>query len=719
MKRLFQFALMLVAAVIFSWSCERKGPDPEKEPEESEFYEFPLNVSETFFEASANGVTVQVTDVAEDNVVFDLIPGEGVKSYRLLLYPKALLYNYLLNEGCVEASEETCEDVLIKFLSDGSSAPYVFNSDTDDFASKEFDWINTEYASGSLVPDCDYYIVVLGCYDDEGTNPASLSICSFTTSAKELVGDPAIAIEAEVGYRAFIVRYHPNEDCSQFVHWIWTTEEMGGYIDLFGDRMMRDFCRTIAVTYDARAEENLAIKRTFDISDDVVRENTAIAVALDVNGTPSSEIVRKDFTLLEVPEGEFTPEASISAGSRISATLAYFDVTMEKSCMSCFYRIYTGEEIEQIKSMSEEEKYEVALSIANEGWGVQNFRFSFNTDLGTLTGDSYSTSDEHVAELKPDSEYALAYVAKNYFGELSELCFTDTFRTKPLVRDTPEACEADVTLTFTDISRWGFKYNFDYNYDKTACYRFQLVWPYVEDDPTTDADDDQVRPPHYLDDADDRDKWMEFFFDTFVESPAVGPVPVVNMWEAEKSGHDELHMYGYESGVTYVFAYCAEDINGVVGPVKFVHVTTSEPNPGPNPQVAIEDLRYDDETGAIVGRIVANEDSKSFSYFTVTSSSADLYSNCALSDLVNSSRRDYSAYVTSWEKNLIEYGLQSYSESVNISAATEKNSSVPVLIAAISVGEEDGVDVYSPLASKIYYQGEFWDLSDFRTPPTE
>jgi len=170
---------MLVAAVIFSWSCERKGPDPEKEPEESEFYEFPLNVSETFFEASANGVTVQVTEVAEDNVVFDLIPGEGVKSYRLLLYPKALLYNYLLNEGCVEASQEVCEDVLIKFLSDGSSAPYVFNSDTDDFASKEFDWINTEYASGSLVPDCDYYIVVLGCYDDEGTNPASLSICSF------------------------------------------------------------------------------------------------------------------------------------------------------------------------------------------------------------------------------------------------------------------------------------------------------------------------------------------------------------------------------------------------------------------------------------------------------------------------------------------------------------------------------------------------------------
>ena len=37
----------------------------------------------------------------------------------------------------------------------------------------------------------------------------------------------------------------------------------------------------------------------------------------------------------------------------------------------------------------------------------------------------------------------------------------------------------------------------------------------------------------------------------------------------------------------------------------------------------------------------------------------------------------------------------------------------------VKVGEENGEDVYSPLASKIYYNGEFMDLSDFRTPPAE
>ena len=54
----------------------------------------------------------------------------------------------------------------------------------------------------------------------------------------------------------------------------------------------------------------------------------------------------------------------------------------------------------------------------------------------------------------------------------------------------------------------------------------------------------------------------------------------------------------------------------------------------------------------------------------------------------------------------------------------EKNSDIPVLVAAIAIGEkkdEDGVavDVYSSIACKIYYKGEFKDLSDFRTPPTE
>ena len=708
MKRLLQIFL-LVSAAAFVAACNNKNFEDDKKAE-SGYYEFPLTVQEEGFEAGDNGVTINVSEVEEKNIVFNLVPGSSIKSYRLDVYPKAMLYNLLLNEGCLMTPQETCEDKIIQLLTNSTgSAGYIFNSKDDGFATgKEFDWMNSQYSQAQIVPDCEYYILVLGCYDESGENPASLSIATVTTPMKELVGDPQISIEAEVGYRAFIVRYHPNEDCKQFYHWIWTTEEIGQYIDLFGEKMMRDFCRAAVYdAYDAHLEENLSVKRTFDLADGLIRENTAVAVAVDANGTPSAEIVRNDFELLSIPDGDFTPRASIMAGSRICATLAYFDVEMEKSCMSCFYRLYESDKAEILKSANEDTQKAEAISIANEGWGVANSRFSFNSETNTLTGDYFKTSDEVQVELKPDTEYVVLYVAKNNFGQLSDLCFSQPFRTKKLVRDRPEACIAEVDLRLTDISRWGFTYNFTYDYSKTACYRFQIVSPYDKDAPVT--------PPDYITDLGNREKWMTFFYDTYQEGPA-GLVPLVNMWQAERSGFDGYSMFGYESGITYVVAYCAEDINGVVGPVKFATATTTEAIPGPNPTVEFEMIEYDDANHQIIANVKTNQDAKMVKYFGVSSSDGELYSSCALHELVNGTRRSYEEYLTLWESQLIQLGLDSNAESVTVGVDAAKNSEQPALVAAVAIGEDNGEDVYSPVICKIYHKGQFKDLSDFRTP---
>lgn len=712
----------MVAAAVCIASCEGKLEEGGNTGiNEDGFYEFPLNVQTDGFEAGNNGVSINVSSVKENNIIFNLVPGSALKSYRVEVYPKAALYNFLLNEGCVEASEAVCEDKIIQLVNNMTSETYpAFNAASyDDYSAKEFDWSNSEYARSAVLPDCDYFIMVLGYYDADGKNPASLSIAQVTTPMGEMLGNPQIAIETEVGYRAFIVQYHPNEDCRFFYQWIWSTKEISEFIDLFGDRMMRDFCRSqVTEPYDVTIEENLYVKRTLEITDNVDRNNTAIAVAVDANGNPSSEIIRNDFSLRDIPEGEFDPVAKINAGSRVGATIAYLDVEMEKNCMSCFYRMYTSDNAELIKGFSPAEKVAEAQSIANEGWGVANNNFAFNPDLEILTGDAYRTSSQFQMELKPNTEYVVVYVAKNYFGELSELCFSEPFTTKPLVRDNPEACVSDLTLELTGASRWGFTYNFTFDYETTACYRFQIVWPYVEDDPTTDEDDGYLRPPHYINDAYNRDKWMEFFYDTYQEGPA-GPVSVVNLWQAEPSNHDGLEMFGYESGVTYVVAYCAEDVNGVVGPVKFAQITTTTAVPGPNPTIAISELEYDKEAGEVSGRFVANEDTKLIKYFCVTSSDASLYSSCALNDLVNSSRRDYNTYVSLWENQLMQLGLSSSAESVAFGVDVDPSSTAPVLIAAIAIGESDGEDVYSDLAMKIWHKGELKDLSDYRTPPVE
>lgn len=705
-KKIFK-SLMFLAAGLSMIACQGIKIDESEKDSDGEYYEFPLNCQEEGFEAGDDGVTINVSDVKEKNIVFNLVPGPSVKSYRVDVYPKAMLYNLLLNEGCLRTPVEVCEDKLIQLMGSNS---YVFNETDEEYLTgKEFDWVNTEYSRSGIVPDCEYFILVLGYYDTKGDNPSSLSIAHVTTPSQELVGDPQIAIETEVGYRAFIVKYHPNEDCKKFYHWIWSTEEMGEYIDLFGEKMMRDFCRSaVYEAYDAAVEENLSVHRSFDVASDIIKENTAVAVALDANGTPSAELIRADFSLLDIPEGDFTPSASIMAGERVCATLAYLKVEMEKTAMSCFYRLYKSEDAELIKNGTDEEKKREALSIANEGWGVANDNYSFNSETNTLTGDYFSSSNEFQMELAPDTEYVVLYVAKNGFGQLSDLCFSQPFRTKKLVRDNPDACIADIELTLTDVSRWGFKYNFKYDYDKTACYRFQIVAPYDPESP--------IAPPDYIIDYGKREKWMTFFYDTYSEGPA-GKVSIVNLWNAEKSGEEGLAMYGYESGVTYVVAYCAEDVNGVVGPVKYAQATTKDVIPGPNPTIEIAEAFY--ENGQVIAKFVANEDTKMIKYLGVTPSDASIYSACALYELVNSERRDYDAYLTLWESQLIEIGLDTHAETVNLAVNTDKESSAPVLIAAIAIGEDDGEDVYSPVACTIYHDGKFKSLGDFRTPQSE
>lgn len=287
MKKII-YSMLLIASAFLLASCDKGNNKEQNGGGASDYYEFALNIQKGSFKAGANGVSLNVTALQEQNIIFEAKPGDAVKSYRLDVYPKALLYNFLLEEGCYEASAADCEDKIIELLmsSTTGASKTVFNTSTDDFAAKEFDWANTTITEAVLVPDCDYYIMVLGCYDEEGTNPASLSLCEVTTKSKPLAGDPRINIETIEGHTAFIVKYHPNEDCKYFYHWIWSTEEIGEYIDLFGDRMMRDFCRTYSLCYDASKEENLAIKRTFATASDVMPENTAVAVAVDANLTP-------------------------------------------------------------------------------------------------------------------------------------------------------------------------------------------------------------------------------------------------------------------------------------------------------------------------------------------------------------------------------------------------------------------------------------------------
>lgn len=717
MKKLFGF-MFLAGVMLGMTSCDKEeGNTPE--PEGTANHDFALNVQKDGYKAGKNGVNINITDLQEDNIVFEIVPGESVKSYRMEVYPKALLYNELLNRGLLDADHAECEDAVADLLASATTGTSVnlFNDETEDFAAKEFDWANSTYNQAPVLSDCDYMITVLPFYDEEGQVPAPVCICEVATEEAGLVGDPEIEIESMVGHTAFIVKYYPNEDCRYFYHWIWSTDEIGEFIDLFGEKMMRDFCRVAGGPYDATNPENLAFKRNTTMPD-----NTAVVVAADENMTPTG-LVRLDFSLLERPQsGDFTPEVTIEVGTRVGATMTNISVQMEKSCENCFYRVYAKSDADAIRNSSDEEKIALAANLTVEGWGVNNPNFGYDSDLQQLTGSSFHTDGEVKFELDPESEYVIVYVGQNRFDELSALKFSEPFMTKPLVRDNPEACVGDVRLTFTEVSRWGVRYNFSYDFTKNMCYRFQIVWPFTPDDPSTTEDDAFVRPPHLPDgqlDFENREAWLYYLIDAYVEGPA-GKRPVANLWQAEPSGYDSLADFGYESGTEYIIAYCAEDVNGVVGPVHFESFTTTKPNPGPNPTVAFQDLTYDSSQSRIIGKVVANADAKMICYFTISANSGDIYNLCGLPYLtIPNGRYTYQAYLDMWKLNLIESGLSTTAEEATIIEGVDPASDNPILIAAVAIGEKDMEDVYSPVIAKIFYKGELKDLSDFRTPPTE
>ena len=123
MRNFIKFTI-LAAALAMAASCETsKVPGEENvtgnvkyEGTDPDCYEFAINATEGDFNASENGVSIKIANVQLNNVVFTLMPGESIRSYRVDIYPKALLYNALLEGGLVDASEDEVEEFRISLL---------------------------------------------------------------------------------------------------------------------------------------------------------------------------------------------------------------------------------------------------------------------------------------------------------------------------------------------------------------------------------------------------------------------------------------------------------------------------------------------------------------------------------------------------------------------------------------------------------------------------
>ena len=710
---LFAVALLGLAA------CDQKGADGAASQNYVDYSRGKIKLmlpSSKNVAADADGVSISIKDVTNANVNFECRPGANVGSYRMDVIPLSMLYNTIINEGLVGAPVEDIEDLIIKLLEESTSTnKVVFNEESlDNYYSQNFDWMSTEYRNGDILCDCDYVICVVPCYDEEGTDPNGVNLAWFKTSAPALVGDPDVRIDVATSYRAFNAVHEPNDDCKYVAYWSYLTEQIDDYEDVVGERMLRDFIRCASPAYNVANLSDLSYYIDFAQSADATVSQTCVAVAMDKNGTPADYVARRNFYLRTIPD---SPAAEYSIQPyKSAASIFWIKVNFEPTCKNCYYRWMSVEDAAKIQAYSDENKKAYARDLAQYGWGVKNYKFSFDVDQNLPTGYGDTVVEHQIVAYQPNEKYVIVSTGENFYGEVTDLQFSDPIVMKSRVIDSPSTClvsDDEFKLTLDNVSRTGFRYNFNYtNPDEVAIYYFQVVSPV---DAEARENNPEMCPPEDIYGASHAD-WMKFFFETPMTAEDGEKVLQVNTWHVEESGHDELSMFGYNPDVEYIVAYCVEDMNGVVSKVRFEKVRTTPVNAGPNPQAQISAVLKD---GEWTFTFTSNEDTGKLYYMTSSfgDDNFEALGLQALPDDVYNEYKTYASFHDKWEEILSQVGFTTSSLKTYATEKTKTDGSVILAMCRPIGANADGQEVRGELQHVLIVDGQVKNLSDYRTKP--
>lgn len=648
-------SVLLTAAAMCMWSCE-ETPEPGNEEEgektvelskpvviqiSGEFPvphpEIPMEIYDGELINSADGVSVEMLEVTENNFKFACRPGKNVASYRIDVYPLAILYNNILINGGVGTSAKVVEDIIIASLFNATgNGGYSIDQDTvgEDYFEMVFDWANTSYAQQKIVPGCQYIIAVGACYDKSASESAltDLKLVYVETPEKDLVGNPMAEIDVKATYVGAEMTALPNGDAAGVYFYCTDTDAIDEFEDLFGVRLLRDFIRHGYVPNDpVPASETENLKWQIGPWTNVAPNHsfTAIAVTCDANLTPQDAYTRKDFTLQEKPEDREDAVLTYIVGDIVGASYLELDVTLGKECRNGYHLIlpmdyYSYDNMyaparEYIEG-SESMKRELRDMIAQYGYAIHNENFSFDQEKQEPNGSEFKTIWPEYGSIIPDAEYVIAYCGMNAFNELTDISFSEPFRTKARVEDRPQDCKANAKLAFTDITPSGARFVVTYDPANTANIWFINI-----------SMNNQLPPYVVPEMTDSRQDWVDWFFaqGKWVTDPEYKDVyPAVqsymNQWWRSPSGEDSFAYTGFDARSTFKYAYVAEDLDGVVSEVMFAEFTTGGLAPGPDPTVEIVPT-YNPEDGTWSVKFNSIKDVATFKYLVQCDDDNALY----------------------------------------------------------------------------------------------
>lgn len=635
--------LMLVSFISMSVSCQEK-PEPEQPEQQGPTWdmvsdadtilidgeipvphpEIPMVIYQNEVKSSPDGVSIKVTELTETNFIFTCTPGANVASYRLDVYPLAILYNFMLEEGGLGATQEEVEQIIINHLFNTSgSGGFSFDQGTlgDDYFELEFDWTNTAYAQQKVVPGCQYIIAVGACYDDSASEAAltDLKLVYVETPSKSIVGSPFVQIDVRTTYVGAEIRNVPNDDAAGVYFFCTDASAIDLFEDTFGPRIMRDYLRNAYVPNDPVASTNVE-DLTYQLGPwsnvDPNHVFTSLALGCDANLTPAASYARQDFTLKEKPTDREDAVMTYELGDICGASYLELAVTLGKECRNGYHLLLPMDESsyggyyqparDYIEGTAEMREW-LRNEIAGAGFAIHNNNFSFDMQTQAPNGSEFKTTWAEYANVLPDTEYVVAYCGMNAFNEYTEIFFSETFRTKPRVTDRPQDCKANASLTFTDITPSGARYVVKYDPANTANVWFINI-----------GMNDELPPYSVPSMSDSRETWVKWFFSFGDHSM------YMNQWWRMPSGEESFAYTGFDPRSTFKYAYVAEDLDGVVSEVKFVEYTTGGMLPGPDPIVELVP-KYNKENRTWSVKFNSIQDVATFKYLVQCDDENTLY----------------------------------------------------------------------------------------------
>lgn len=694
------------------------GPDPGPDPSGNTFVTTdcvtPLRYTEEKYIGGNEGVSIDVIDNSSDNIRFTITPSAEIKAYRVTVYPVSSLYNTLLNQLNTETELDkyTYEQVneLIKValsVESETSGGKLMNEKAlgADYASYEFDWMNSGYSGFKVSSDASYLIAVQSYFDAEGkATPGDLCLCHVHTPEKALVGNPAVELNVVTNYIRYQVTHVPNEDCNGYYYLSSTTAAIQQYIDAYGEKTYMELLRHYGALID------VASKNFTFVSNEEKQgvEYCTTALAVDVNGTPAKNFARSDFFLEEVPADSEEAKGTVSVPHKVSATVCHFNVHMDKSSKKLVYYVHPAAKADQMMAMDEDQRRQIAQVMVKGGsesypkWTAMNPNYGIDPKTGKLIGSDYD-GIEYQHELADNTDYKIIYAFGNGYGIASDLMVTDAFTTKTLVKDKPETCTAETTLEISGATRNAFYLKSTYNRDNTARIYFQYYAPLPEGHNAVYDDIPAIEDGS--DDARYREKgWLYWFLEFKNPDPFQTPWTNENVYLlGDGIGVDTDFWDGFDPGITYYFAYMMEDWNGVLSPVKFFDGTTQSVNPGEHPTVAITATKQ--QNGDYKVTFKANDETASLKYMGCRSSNATDVQNLQLTDLLKPNFGDitYEEYKAAWEDYTMRNGLPttSLTATLDIPASDDIATAVAIPIGA----DAKGNPVYGEMQTLIFRKG--------------